>query len=154
MDLATVGRRLDSLERSRRTWRRSACLMCVVAVAAVAWGADRKDEASEVVRTRRLEIVNEKGGLVASHGATTDYFDSRGKLVLRVGVDGNEGASISIKNHNATTTVFLGSVDESGSIATFSKRDKMTASISSGKDGDGVMLIKDRNEKTVWSAPE
>lgn len=70
--LAALAGRLARVERSARRWRAAAIGVAVLAVAGVVVGAVDRPAASDVVRTRRLEVVDAAGNVRVLAEATTN----------------------------------------------------------------------------------
>ena len=78
----TIEQRMELLERTNRRWRRLACTMAVLIVAAVGIGAAQMNEDELVLR--KLVIQDEEGRerIVLDtnrHGAGMTYYDANGK---------------------------------------------------------------------------
>ena len=79
----TIEQRMELLERTNRRWRRLACTMAVLIVAAVGIGAAQINE--DELRLRKLVIEDEKGRdrIVLNANfliAGITHFDANGKL--------------------------------------------------------------------------
>ena len=140
--------------------------------------AELQDMSDKLV-TRELEIVNAAGRKLCSVGgeaAGLVFFDSGGHAVLRLrGNDGAEpllevlddkeqpvltigrwhegGGKLSIKGKNAGGGVFIGSdPDSGGQVRLFDKKNRIRASIFSGRGG-GRIELNDSSGKRVVSLP-
>jgi len=75
-----IEERLNKIEQSMRLWRRAAVGLGVVLVLVTAVAASRQDEVQDIVKTRRLIVVNEEGKIAAqitgsSYGGTLTTYN-------------------------------------------------------------------------------
>ena len=117
-------------------------------------------QTQDVIRTRRLEIVNDAGETIIDLGVIPDFggliFINEGGIIVHSPKDGSLllGSSISVNSPEGKKLVHIGSSASSGDglILINSKEEKNLIELGSNYEtGDGLINIRNRNEESLIS---
>ena len=151
--------RLDQLSlelanerRRRRRLERGVLVLALIAVGAGSIAASSLQTASEVVRTKRLEIVDQSGRIVAlasaaKHGGQIDLWDDAGTNSARLGGNGT-GGDLALWNR-AGEQVFAAYADgTAGRLEVNTKGGAVGVALSANERG-GLLTVSDGNGESA-----
>ena len=126
----------------------------IVAIVIVSAGTRRQEQVSDVLRVRRLEIVNEKGapvvcldkdemgnGFIAAGNA-----DGTPKAIMHVMDTGGGALQIRAKNESMAVGVYTNEYGH-GAVGVFNARGKLNVGLMAGDEGGGISLHDDAGAK-------
>jgi hypothetical protein len=154
-----LGARLDQLSRElaserhrRRRLEKGVLALALVAVGAGSIAASSLQTASDVVRTKRLEIVDESGRIVAlasaaKHGGRIDLWDDAGTNSARLGGNGT-GGDLALWNQ-AGEQVFAAYADGTAGRLEVNTRGGAVGVAISADDRGGLLAISDGNGESA-----
>lgn len=153
-ELERIEERLTLLERSAQRYRRLSFILALALVTIVVVGAVPGD--SDIVRARRIEILNDKGAVVLS----ADGDASGGHLMLRRNVGGGgvtlftneQGGAIGILNSADKVLVREGISSKGGLVALTNNAEKLVMLAAANDSSDGAVIVYNRNGKPIWNA--
>jgi hypothetical protein len=107
--------------------------------------------------TRMQSKVNEKGSFISIVSKNNDasgigLLDSQGKLRAEFSIDRNADPSIKFMDEKEVQRVWI-TLSPLGPLLIFSGTDGKPRIMMSGNDMVSLMVLKDREEKTIFSAP-
>lgn len=135
----TIEQRLEALARSNRRWRMAACLMGLLTMAGLLMAQSGAVMVPELLRTRKLEVLNEQGVAVVTleagpRGGLITTTNGQGGLLLET-----EAGSFNIYNGQGQKLVRLSATkDGQGLVATYNHRGEGVVAMGSTKDGEGA----------------
>ena len=147
----TIEERMEFLERTIRRWRRIACTMAVLVVAAIGIGAAQMNE--DELMLRKLVIQDEEGHdriELDTFGGTARirHYDTNGKPRIDSGTSMDGNASITHYDTNGKPRIDIGTLpDGNASIAHFDANGKTRIINITSSDGQAGISHSDSNEK-------
>ncbi|MDE0890488.1 MAG: hypothetical protein OSA40_13670, partial [Phycisphaerales bacterium] len=151
--------RLDQLTRDlaterkrRRRLEKGVLALALVAIGAGTIAASSLQTASEVVRTKRLEIVDENGRIVAlasaaKHGGRIDLWDDAGTNSARLGGNGT-GGDLALWNRAGEQVVAAYADGTAGRLEVNTKGGAVGVAISADDRG-GLLTVSDGNGESA-----
>lgn len=124
-----IEQRLARVERNCRIYRNLFVLLALVGLAFVSIGLSQgKKEISDVLRTRRLEIINKQGTVV---GSFFSGFQGGGALILR-------------KSDSSNAVTLDTNLHAGGTLILFNDWREPSIQMHPDYQGDGLLMIKAR----------
>jgi hypothetical protein len=160
----TIEQRLEKLEKQAGQWRRMAMRLYGIALAfgagfilMFALAAVKPDATQDVIRAKRLEIVDDKGktriSLVAlpKYGPLLQFSDDKGNH--RAGLSlGADGPALWLEDETGRGRAGL-IVDANGpGLRLFDEKSRERAGLTADADGADFAL-RDKDGKVIWQAP-
>ena len=132
----TLEQRIAALERRLKFYRRLIMVCAAIFVLALIVAAGQDQKTHDMLRTKRLEVVNGSGDRVFIAGS--DSSTGHGRVV--------------ILNAGATPVVVATGSEDGGTLMFFDENEKLRLSTSADQRG-GFLQLLDSDGKTSWSAP-
>jgi len=135
----TIEQRLDQLAAANRRWRFLAGVLGLMVASGLLMAQTGAGRVPEVVRTRKLEVVNAQGVAVV----TLDAWE-RGGRILAMSNDGHllfeaAAGSVNIYNFKGQKLVRLSATkDGEGLMATYNHNGEGVVAVGATKDGEGA----------------
>jgi hypothetical protein len=145
--LDQLSRELSTERRRRRRLEKGVLALVLVAIGAGSIAASSLQATSDVVRTKRLEIVDESGRIVvlasaAKHGGRIDLWDDAGTNSARLGGNGT-GGDLALWNRAGEQVVAAFADGTAGRLEVNTKGGAEFAAIAAGQD---IALLASRND--------
>ena len=156
--------RLEKLERANRRWRFLALAVSIVTVSGLMMAQVGPNPVAGVVRTKRLEVVNnfgvpvvtldasDRGGqiqmmtgdgqlLLEALAGSLDVFNVEGQKLVRLSATKDGEGMLATYNHNGEGVVAIGATkDGEGAVTTYNGSGQKLVSISATDDGGAVSV--------------
>jgi hypothetical protein len=153
-DIQQVSERLYALERANRGYRRALGAVAIAVVAAVSLAL--KDGVPDVVRSRRFEVVDSSGRVVAELGA--DAVGGRLAVHARNGggamfFTNAEGGALGLMSNDGHVPVRAGVSPKGGLLVVTNRADQFVMMAAADDSSNGTMVLFDREGNERWQAP-
>lgn len=150
--LDQLSRELSTERRRRRRLEKGVLALVLVAIGAGSIAASSLQATSDVVRTKRLEIVDESGRIVvlasaAKHGGRIDLWDDAGTNSARLGGNGT-GGDLALWNRAGEQVVAAFADGTAGRLEVNTKGGAVGIAISADDRG-GLLTVSDGNGESV-----
>jgi hypothetical protein len=150
--LDQLSRDLATERRRRRRLEKGVLALALIAISAGTIAATSLQTASEVVRTKRLEIVDENGRIVAlaaaaKHGGRIDLWDDAGTNSARLGGNGT-GGDLALWNRAGEQVVAAYADGTAGRLEVNTKGGAVGVAISADDRG-GLLTVSDGNGESA-----
>ena len=154
-----LAERIECLEHTlkkagKRRWRERIALaagasLCSLALVA---GIGAKGSAADVVRTKRLEVVDDLGNIIllaglSVEGGQLDVWNSRGKSVVRIGAN-SMGGDLKILHHEGGKVMVASATDQGGALSIMNTNGKESANLATRANG-GRLSVSNDNGKSL-----
>ncbi|MBI4642119.1 MAG: hypothetical protein HY731_15635 [Candidatus Tectomicrobia bacterium] len=162
MDINTLGRRLDRLERENRWWRIFGSVSVVVLGLLLLMGATRsqKGDIPDEIQAKRFVVMDQAGKLRAKlasgvDGTTSLVFfdqDERLRATLAVGANGTTGMGFVDQSGKRRVTLAVAG-DGTIGLGFSDQAEKPRAIVAVKSNGTPTLVLHDQFGKVIWSAP-